>query len=76
MEDESDEEKALDISNLDSKLSDITAKVGEIKEKEDDGESVPKLSKAKNQKKMTVVFRRILLVQLIALVIKMMKPKV
>ena len=37
MEDESDEEKeTLDISNLDSKLSDMNAKVGEVKENDED----------------------------------------
>ena len=56
MEDESDEEKeTLDISNLDSKLSDMNAKVGEVKESDDDGvvatvaegESVPQIVEGK-----------------------------
>ena len=56
MEDESDEEKeTLDISNLDSKLSDMNAKVGEVKENDEDdvvatvaeGESVSQVIKDK-----------------------------
>ena len=56
MEDESDEEKeTLDISNLDSKLSDMNAKVGEVKESDEDdvvatvaeGESVSQVIKDK-----------------------------